>query len=72
MENVTHEQIYERLCALETKVDEIDNNTKSLVDIMNSFQGAFKVMGWIGQAAKPILWVAALLGSITFIEQWRK
>lgn len=58
---VTHSQIYERLLAVETKVDNIDKNTKGLVDGFDALQGAFKVLGWIASAAKPILWVAGLI-----------
>ncbi len=62
MENeVTHEQIYERLLAVETKVDTIDKNTKGLVEAINALDGAFKVLGWVASAAKPILWVAGLI-----------
>ena len=58
MENVTHEQIYERLVAVEAKVDHIDKNTKDLVDGFQAVQGAFTVLGWIAKIAKPILWIA--------------
>jgi hypothetical protein len=58
---VTHEQIYERLLAVETKVDTIDKNTRGLVDAINALDGAFKVLGWVASAAKPILWVGALI-----------
>jgi hypothetical protein len=61
IEEVTHEQIYERLLAVETKVDSIDKNTKGLVDAFDALQGAFKVLGWVASAAKPILWVAGLI-----------
>ena len=60
-EEVTHAQIYERLLAVEIKVDSIDKNTKGLVDAFDALQGAFKVLGWIASAAKPILWVAGLI-----------
>jgi hypothetical protein len=60
-QEVTHEQIYERLLAVETKVDSIDKNTKGLVDAFDALQGAFKVLGWVASAAKPILWVAGLI-----------
>jgi len=60
-EEVTHAQIYERLLAVETKVDSIDKNTKGLVDAFDALQGAFKVLGWVASAAKPILWVAGLI-----------
>ena len=52
MENeVTHKQIYDRLLAVETKVDDIDKNTKGLVEAMKALDGAFKVLGWIASAA---------------------
>jgi hypothetical protein len=60
-EKVTHEQIYERLLAVETKVDVIDKNTKGLVDAINALDGAFRVLGWVASAAKPILWVGGLI-----------
>jgi hypothetical protein len=60
-QEVTHEQIYERLLAVENKVDSIDQNTKGLVEAIKALDGAFKVLGWIASAAKPILWVGALI-----------
>ena len=60
-EKVTHEQIYERLLTVESKVDNIDNNTKGLVDAINALDGAFRVLGWVASAAKPILWVGGLI-----------
>jgi len=73
-EKVTHEQIYERLLAVETKVDEIDKNTKGLVEAIDALQGAFKVLNWIASIAKPILWVGGLImaaGAVwqTFIKK---
>jgi hypothetical protein len=60
-DQVTHSQIYARLLEVETKVDNIDQNTKGLVEAMKALDGAFKVLGWIASAAKPILWVAGLI-----------
>jgi hypothetical protein len=60
-EKVTHEQIYERLLAVEAKVDAIDKNTKGLVDAINALDGAFRVLGWVASAAKPILWIGGLI-----------
>jgi len=60
-DQVTHKQIYERLLAVESKVDDIDKNTKGLVEAINALDGAFKVLGWIASAAKPILWVGGLI-----------
>ena len=61
MEEVTHKQIYDRLLAVETKVDDIDKNTKGLVEAIKALDGAFKVLGWVASAAKPILWVGGLI-----------
>ena len=60
-DQVTHLQIYERLLAVESKVDEIDKNTKGLVEAIKALDGAFKVLGWVASAAKPILWVGGLV-----------
>jgi len=60
-DQVTHKQIYDRLIAVETKVDSIDKNTSGLVEAMKALDGAFKVLGWIASAAKPILWVGGLI-----------
>ena len=72
-DSVTHSQIYERLLAVETKVDSIDKNTKGLVEAFDAVQGAFKVLGWIAAAAKPILWVAGLIMAAGAVWQtWLK
>ncbi len=72
-DEVTHSQIYERLLAVETKVDIIDKNTKGLVEAINALDGAFKVLGWVASAAKPILWVGALIMAAGAIWQtWIK
>jgi hypothetical protein len=73
MEEVTHAQIYERLVAVESKVDHIDKNTKDLIDGFNAVQGAFTVLGWIAKIAKPILWIAAAWAATAlFFASWRK
>ena len=72
-DQVTHSQIYERLLAVESKVDEIDKNTKGLVEAIKALDGAFKVLGWIASAAKPILWVGGLVMAAGAIWQtWIK
>jgi hypothetical protein len=72
-QEVTHAQIYERLLAVETKVDAIDKNTSGLVDALKALDGAFKVLGWVASAAKPILWVGALIMAAGAIWQtWIK
>jgi len=72
-QEVTHEQIYERLLAVESKVDSIDKNTKGLVEAFDALQGAFKVLGWVASAAKPILWVAgSIMAAGAIWQTWLK
>ena len=72
-QEVTHAQIYERLLEVEIKVDSIDKNTKGLVEAFDALQGAFKVLGWIASAAKPILWIGGLIMAAGAIWQtWLK
>lgn len=61
IEDVTHKQIYERLLAVETKVDHIDKNTKGLVEAIDAAQGAIKVLGWIASIAQPLLWIGGVI-----------
>ena len=61
MSEVSHEKIYERLVAVEQKVDRIDTNTKGLVEAIDAAQGAVKVLGWVASFAKPILWIGGLV-----------
>jgi hypothetical protein len=50
-----------QLAELKMQLDEntvmtmrVNANTRDMVDIMESWKGAFKVFGWIGKAAKPV------------------
>jgi len=61
MSDVSHEQIYNRLVAVEAKVDRIDDNTRGLVDAINAAQGAVKVLNWIASIAQPVLWIGGLV-----------
>lgn len=73
MSEVSHEQIYNRLVAVESKVDRIDNNTKGLVEAIEAAQGAIKVLSWIASIAKPILYVGGLIMAAGAIWQtWIK
>lgn len=72
MEPITHEQIYERLLSVETKVDGIHNDTKDMVDAFKNVQGAFKVLGWIASAARPIIAIVAMVTAITAYFQMVK
>lgn len=64
MEDVSHREIYDRLVAVEQKVDTISSDTKDVVTAFNSAKGAFLVFEWIGKLAKPILW---LIGVATIV-----
>jgi hypothetical protein len=64
MEEVSHIQIYERLLAVESKVDKLDKNTTEVVNAFNAASGAFQVLEWIAKAVKPILIIGAFFGAI--------
>ena len=61
MQEVTHSQIYERLLAVEAKVDTIDKNTSDLVGAIEAAKGAVKVLNWIASIAQPVIWVGGLI-----------
>jgi hypothetical protein len=63
-EEVTHSQIYDRLCAVEAKVDILDKNTQEVVKAFNAASGAFQVLEWIARAVKPIIIIGAFFGAI--------
>lgn len=63
-EEVTHEHIYNRLIAVEEKVDRLDKNTQEVVQAFNAASGAFQVLEWIAKAVKPILVIGAFFGAI--------
>ena len=60
MEDVTHREIYDRLVAVESKVDKLSESTTEVVSAFAAAKGAFLVLEWIAKVAKPILWVAGL------------
>lgn len=62
--DITHREIYDRLVAVETKVDAIANNTDGVVKAFEAAQGAFTVLEWMAKAAKPLLWVAGCVTAL--------
>jgi len=73
MSEVSHEQIYNRLLAVEAKVDTIDKNTSDLVGAIDAAKGAVKVLNWIASIAQPVLWVGGLIVAAGAIWQtWIK
>ena len=73
MEEVTPKEIYDRLVAVETKVDKVSQDTVDVVEAFHAAQGAFTVLDWIARAAKPLLWVAGVVTAFSFmISEYRK
>ena len=64
MSEVTHAQIYERLLAVEQKVDKLDKSTEAVVQAFNAASGAFTVLEWMARAVKPILVIGAFCGAV--------
>ena len=63
-EDISHAQIYERLCAVEAKVDALEENTKAIVAAFNAASGAFTVLEWVAKAVKPLIVIGAFFGAI--------
>ena len=63
--DISHREIYDRLVAVEAKVDRIDTNTEGVVKAFEAASGAFLVLEWIAKAAKPILFIGGLVIGIT-------
>ena len=61
---VTHREIFERLIAVEQKVDKIETNTAGMVAAFTAAQGAFTVLEWLAKLAKPLLWIGALATAV--------
>jgi hypothetical protein len=73
MEDVTHREIYDRLVAVEEKVDKLNAETTEVVKAFSAAQGAFTVLEWIARAAKPLLWIAGVVTAFSFmITEYRK
>lgn len=66
-EEVSHREIYERLCKVEAKVDKVATDTEGMVSAFHAAQGAFTVLDWIAKVAKPILWVVATVTAVVTI-----
>jgi hypothetical protein len=69
MSEVSHNEIYERLVAVESKVDKVAQDTKDVVDAFHAAQGAFLVLDWLAKAAKPILFIGSIIvATITWVN----
>jgi len=77
MEEVSHKQIYDRLVAVESKVDKIDTNTQEVVTAFQNAKGAFIALDWLSKFAGKILKIGAFITAVgvatTIIwERWTK
>lgn len=59
--DVSHREIYDRLMAVEQKVDKIDKATSDVVIAFDAAKGAFAALEMLGKIAKPILWFGSLV-----------
>lgn len=62
--DISHNEIYERLCKVEAKVDKVAEDTEGMVAAFNAASGAFTVLEWIAKVAKPILFVSGVIMAI--------
>ncbi len=61
---VSHNEIYERLIAVETKVDKVATDTEGMVAAFNAASGAFTVLEWLAKVAKPLIVLGGFLAAI--------
>ena len=72
MNDITHREIYDRLVAVEGKVDALGNSTKDVTAAFNAAQGAFKVLETLSKLAKPLLWLGGLfVAAVAFWEHFK-
>jgi hypothetical protein len=65
--DISHNEIYERLCKVEAKVDKVAQDTEGMVAAFNAASGAFTVLEWIAKVAKPVLWIVATVAAFVTI-----
>lgn len=61
---VSHNEIYERLCKVEAKVDKVATDTEGMVAAFNAASGAFTVLEWIAKVAKPIIFIGGIMAAV--------
>ena len=70
--DVTHREIYDRLVAVESKVDDLTASTDGVVKAFDAAQGAFTVLETISKLVKPLLWIGGLLAALSiFIQDFK-
>jgi hypothetical protein len=72
MNDITHREIYDRLVAVEAKVDALSESTADVTTAFAAAQGAFKVLEALSKLAKPLLWIGGLIAAIAvFIQDFK-
>lgn len=62
--DITHREIYDRLVAVESKVDALTESTKDVTAAFNAAHGAFTVLETLGKLAKPLIWISLWVGVV--------
>jgi len=62
-EDISHKEIYDRLIAVETKVDKVAKDTEDVVAAFKAASGAFLVLEWLAKVAKPMLWIGGTIAA---------
>jgi hypothetical protein len=62
-EDISHKEIYDRLIAVETKVDKVAKDTEDVVAAFKAASGAFLVLEWLAKVAKPVLWIGGTVAA---------
>jgi len=71
-QEVTHKEIYDRLVAVEAKVDVIVGDTAAVVKAFDAAQGAFAALELLGKLAKPLLWLIGVVAAlVAFLEHFK-
>lgn len=72
-EDVSHKEIYDRLIAVEAKVDKVAEDTEGMVAAFKAASGAFMVLEWLAKLAKPILWISGcIIAFAAIIHDYKK
>jgi len=66
---VSHNEIYERLCLVETKINKLSTETTDLLAAFHAAQGAFTVLEWVAKVVKPLLYLGGIIGTVAALWQ---
>jgi len=69
MNEISHREIYERLIAVEKKVDRVEENTAGMVKAFEAASGAFLVLEWLAKFAKPLIVIGTFIGGFIIAIQ---